>query len=95
MTNPWLIWFEAGVFGFEALSVMTLRAMKHASGGDVSGREARRMVTEKVAALGTAQLAAAGALAGGRPLATAVKRAAAPYRKRVRANRRRLTKTRR
>jgi hypothetical protein len=48
------------------------------------------MISEKVEAFGEAQFAAAAALATGRSLETAMKRAFVPYRRRVRANRRRL-----
>jgi hypothetical protein len=51
------------------------------------------MITEKVGALGEAQTAAGLALATGQSLNVAAKRAAAPIKRSVRANRRRLTRS--
>jgi hypothetical protein len=83
-------WLEMARFGADVHRVMTLRMVRMASGGPGAASEARRMVSEKVAAFGEAQMAIATALAGGGSLDTAAARAYAPYRRRVRANRRRL-----
>jgi len=99
MLNPmqaWNAWarltMQAAVIGFEAQSVMALRFMRFATGGARAQSEARRMVTEKVMALGEAQSAATvAAIKGdrGHRVATKVLRV---YKRRVRKNRRRLSK---
>lgn len=85
-------WFEMARLGADVQRVMTLRMMRIAGGGEIGQREAQLMVTEKMAAFGEAQLAAATALATGKSLKIAHQRALAPYRSHVRANRRRLAK---
>jgi len=61
-----------------------------ASGGPTAATEAHQMVSEKFAAFGEAQGAVITALVAGKSLDAAVARAYGPYRRRVRANRRRL-----
>jgi hypothetical protein len=90
--NPWFsIATDAWLLGVEASTVMTLRTMKLAAGGAAAETEAARMVTEKVAALTELQMKA---MTGG--LGTSSKGAArktlSHYRRKVRANRRRLTR---
>ena len=95
--NAWArLAMQVAVTGFEAQSVMALRFMRLAAGGARAQSEARRMVTEKVMALGEAQSAAtvASTVASikgdkGPRVATKVLRV---YKRRVRKNRRRLTK---
>jgi hypothetical protein len=87
-TKPW---FEAWQFAAEAQQVIALRMMRFLQGDASSGPEAALMVTEKMAAAAEAHGAAAAALLGGQSLHTALQRAATPYRRRVRANRRRLS----
>jgi hypothetical protein len=60
--------------------------------GSGSQTEARRMVTEKVAALAEAQTAAAIAVIKGGKSHRVAKKVLGIYKKRVRANRRRLTR---
>lgn len=88
--NPWtrLSW-DAWMLGAEAASVMTLRGLKLATGGDPSGRETRLMVSEKVDA---AQVLGALALTGSLGLTApeALDKTLKHYRRKVRANRRRL-----
>ena len=79
-------------FSADVHRVATLRMMRLASGGPHAASEAQRMVSEKIAAFGEAQFAIAAALASGGSLNAAAARAYAPYRRRVRANRRRLGK---
>ncbi len=75
----------------EAASVMGLRAMKIAAGGPAAKKEASRMVAEKVRAAQTLQaLALTGAL--GLTAPKVASKTLAHYRRKVRANRRRLTK---
>jgi hypothetical protein len=66
--------------------------MRMTARGSGSQTEARRMVTEKVAALAEAQSAAATAVIKGGKSPRVAKKVLGVYRKRVRANRRRLTK---
>jgi hypothetical protein len=87
-------WFRAGAqawaLGVEASAVMALRGLRVAEGGAAAERELRRMVAEKLdAALELQQRAMTGRL-GATP-ATAATRTIHHYRKRVRANRRRLS----
>jgi hypothetical protein len=83
-------WFEAARFGADTHDVIALRLMKLASGGPQATTEATRMVSEKVAAFGESQAAMMAALIKGSSFDTAAAKAYAPYRRAVRANRRRL-----
>ena len=60
--GPWNAWFalstQAARMCWEAQSVMLLRSLRMAQGGAKARAEAQRMVTEKVAALAEAQVAA-------------------------------------
>jgi hypothetical protein len=88
--NPW---FRAGFYawslGLEASSVIALRTLKIAIGGPAAEAEARRMASEKIDAGLTLQ---ALALTGGLGLTanSATTKTLAHYRRKVRANRRRL-----
>ena len=77
-------WWNVGMLAAEAQQVMWLRCMRLAAGGATASAEAQRMVSEKVAA---AVPVAAGILMGDSAVKV-VKR----YRKKVRANRRRLSR---
>ncbi len=90
--NPWLrIGLDAWWLGFEVSSVIGLRALKLAAGGAAAEVEARRMVTEKIqAGFGLQAKALNGAL--GSTAHTAAAKTLAHYRRKVRANRRRLAK---
>jgi hypothetical protein len=93
MFGIWRDWLDAARFGFETQHVIALRMMHVAPGGTRAADEVQRMVSEKAAAFFAAQAAATTALVCGQSLATATRLAAAPYRSRVRANRRRLTRS--
>jgi hypothetical protein len=81
---------DAWSLGLEASAVVALRTMKLAAGGQAALDESRRMVAEKVAAAADLQAKAmTGALGGTLP--AAMSGAVRHYRRRVRANRRRLT----
>jgi hypothetical protein len=80
------------MLGLEASSVIGLRLLKIAAGGPASEVELRRMVSEKVAAGAALQLKALAGGLGYSP-AAATARTLAHYRRRVRANRRRLQKS--
>jgi hypothetical protein len=75
MSNPmqaWNTWcalsLQAARLGWEAQSVIALRMMGLATQSAGSQTEARRMVTEKVAAFAEAQAAAAGAARAARTI---------------------------
>jgi hypothetical protein len=92
MLSLWRNWIDASRFALDTQCVIALRVMKMASGGPLAAAEAQRMVTEKVAALAVAQVAGGLALATGKSLEVATKRAMSPVRSRVHANRRRLSR---
>jgi hypothetical protein len=88
--NPWLrLGLGAWSLGAESSAVIGLRVMKMAAGGAAAEMEAQRMVREKVqAGLAIQTMALTGAL-GVTPHGAAAK-TLAHYRRKVRANRRRL-----
>ena len=90
--NPWVgIGLDMWRLGHEASTVIALRGFKFAVGGKAGQAEAERMVSEKIAAgLELQTLALAGGL-GATP-ASAAARTLAHYRRKVKANRRRLTR---
>jgi len=90
--NLWDAYFRAAQAGWEASAVVTMRLMRLSAGGALAQREAQRMVAEKIAATVEAQTAATTALMTGRGPSRAVKSASAVYRRKVRANRRRLSR---
>ena len=77
---------------WDAQTVMFLRGLRMAQGGARARTEAQRMVTEKVAALAEAQVAATMATLKGGKKHRVAKRALSVYSRRVRRNRRRLSK---
>jgi hypothetical protein len=90
--NPWIgVGLSAWSLGLEASAVIGLRTMKIAAGGAAAQAEARRMVSEKVDAGLTLQTMALTGGLGFTPHAAAAK-TLAHYRRKVRANRRRLSK---
>ena len=82
--------FDFARLGAEAWMVVGLRLAKLAAGGPAAALEAQRMVAEKSAAALEAQFAAGMASATGASHHAAASKALAGYRRRVRANRRRL-----
>jgi len=89
MYNVISAWLEAASFSADVQQVITSRMLRIAAGGPLAASETRRMVAEKMAAFGEAQVAVVASLMAGNG-ASAASKAYAPYRKRVRANRRRL-----
>jgi hypothetical protein len=91
-SNPWIgIGLDTWRLGLEASAVMGLRSLKIAQGGPAAEAETHRMISEKVdAGLALQTLAFTGGL--GMTPATASARTLAHYRRKVRANRRRLAK---
>jgi hypothetical protein len=90
--NPWLrIGMDAWSLGLEASSVAGLRVLKIAAGGAAADAEARRMVAEKIdAGLALQAKALSGGLGLSAPSVAA--KTLSHYRRKVRANRRRLSK---
>jgi hypothetical protein len=83
---------DGWALGMEASAVIGLRTLALAGGGAAAQAEANRMVSEKIdAALGLGALAFAGGL--GPNAVTMTARTMAHYRRKVRANRRRLSKS--
>lgn len=90
--DPWTsLAFDTWALGLEASSVIGLRMMKLAAGGAAAQAEAQLMVGEKVAAgLTLPMLAMTGQLGASAPAIASG--SLAHLRKKVRANRRRLSK---
>ena len=90
--NPWVVLtMRAFQLSWEAQSVIALRMMRLAS-GDVRGQaELNRMVVEKITAAAEARVAAAAAMMNGHRDHVIAGKALTVYKKRVRANRRRLS----
>jgi hypothetical protein len=78
------IWNDMFMLGIEAQQVIWLRAMKIAAGGKAGDREALQMISEKLSAAAEAGLS----LAAGKSVDSVV----SGYRRKVRANRRRLSR---
>ncbi len=93
MRNPWLeLTFKTMALGLEAQNVIALRLIRLAAGGTRGQSEARRMVAEKMTALVEAQTAATASLMNGGEHHVAAGKALNAVRKRVRANKRRLSR---
>jgi len=97
MKNPWETWFNLALdswrLGVEAQTVVGLRLARLAAGDAAAAAEAQRMVAEKVLAAAEAQARTVGELMTGQGH-LAPKRNLALYRRKVRANRRRLGRRR-
>ena len=93
----WFIkpWMEAAKFNLEIQSVVSMRLMKISAGGAEAVAEYMRMIQEKSAAVMAAQTAGSLALSKGRSIKAATKAAMVPVKKKVRANRKRLSGERR
>jgi hypothetical protein len=92
LVGPWMgIGLDAWRLGLEAQSVIALRTFKVATGGDANGAESALMVREKLASAATLQTLALTGRLGATPAGAAAK-TLAHYRRKVRANRRRLLK---
>jgi hypothetical protein len=90
LINFWHAYLRLAQTAWDANFVVAMRLMRLASGGALAQREAQRMVAEKAIAVGEAQVAAAAKLMRGGGTAAAAKSASDVYRRKVRANRRRL-----
>ena len=90
--NPWFgIGMDAWRLGMEASTVIGLRTLKIAQGGAAGQAEAELMVSEKVESAMALQMQALTGALGVTP-ASASARTIAHYRRKVNANRRRLSK---
>jgi len=91
--NPWLrLGFDAWSLGVESSAVIGLRTLKLAGGGPAADAESRRMIEEKVrAGLEWQTMALTGGL--GLTPQHAAARSLTHYRRKVRANQRRLLKS--
>lgn len=90
-SNPWVNYAAAwSSLGFESSAVIGLRLAKLAGGGPAAALEAHRMVAEKTTAAVEAQWEMALALAAGTGHRAGHKTLAL-YRRKVKANRRRLS----
>ncbi|MEO8115871.1 MAG: hypothetical protein ABI655_15890 [Phenylobacterium sp.] len=91
--NPWMdLALNTWRLGTEAQSVVTLRLMKMAMGGAGAITEAELMVREKMEAGAKVQQQLAMSAITGQAPHRGPARAVALYRRKVRANQRRLTK---
>jgi hypothetical protein len=92
MLNPWVVLtMRAFQLSWEAQNVIALRMLRLASGDVRSQAELNRMVVEKIAAAAEAQVAATAAMMNGHKDHVIAGKALTVYKKRVRANRRRLS----
>ena len=89
----WHAYIRAAQVGWVSYVVVAMRLMRLAVGGALAQREAQRMVAERVTVLAEAQTAAAAKMITGRGMAAATKSASAVYRRKVRANQRRLARS--
>ena len=93
MFNPWLdLTFKTMQLGWDAQNVVALRMLRMASGGPRAQTELNRMVTEKVAAAAEANLAAATSVMAGSEDHVIAGKVLRVFKKRVRANKRRLSR---
>jgi hypothetical protein len=93
MFNPWFaLTFKTMQLGLDAQSVIALRMMRLASGGAKTKAEMSRMMIEKASAVAEAQVAATAAVMAGRKVHVVAGKALNVFRKRVKANKRRLSR---
>ena len=94
--QAWNAWYALSLqtarLGWEAQHVVALRLMRMAAQSPRNQAEARRMVTERVAALAEAQAATVATVIKGGKGHRVAKKVLGVYGKRVRTNRRRLTR---
>jgi len=93
MLNPWFaLTFKAMQIGFDAQNVIFLRMMRLSAGGARGQSEARRMVSEKIAAGVEAQAVAVSGMITGHKDTVVAGQVLRGIQKRVRANKRRLSR---
>jgi hypothetical protein len=84
--------FRVGLLAFEAQNVAVMRLIRLAAGGMSNQAEVTRMISEKVAAFAEAQMKCGLAIATGHSPEVVANKAVRILSKRVKANRRRLSK---
>lgn len=92
MFYPWPAYFQIAQTAWDTNVVITMRLMRLASGSALAQREAQMMVVEKGVTFVEAQFTAAAKLMAGVGIAGATRSATDVYRRKVRANRRRLVR---
>lgn len=93
LLNPWIaLTFKAIQLGVDAQTVIAFRIMRFAAGGVRGQNEARRMVPEKIAATTEAQATVALGLITGRKETVVAGKVLEGLQKRVRSNKRRLSR---
>jgi len=91
--NPWFtIARDTARLALDAQSVVALRLARFARSTEFDWREAQRMTAEKLEALAQVQVATAFSLMSGKRGHAVAKKAIGVYGKRVRRNRRRLSR---
>jgi len=91
--NPWFtIARDAARLAIDSQSVVALRLARFARSAEFDWLEAQRMVSEKAQALAEIQVATAFSLMSGKRAPAIAKKAVGIYGKRVRQNRRRLSR---
>jgi hypothetical protein len=88
--NPWQTYLGFAQVTWDANFVIAMRLMRLASGGALAQREMRRMVVEKGLSFTEAQLAMAAKMMAGAKMDGIAKSGTNVYRRKVKANRRRL-----
>jgi hypothetical protein len=90
---PWLaLTFKTAQLGFDAQNVVALRMLRFATGDARAQNEARRVVAEKIEAAAEVQGAAISTIMTGRKDAVGAGKVLRVLNKRVRANKRRLSR---
>ena len=93
MFNPWFsVILKSIQLGFESQNVIALRMMRLAVGGPTAQAEARHMIADKIAAGVEAQAVAASGVASGHSDAVVAGKILRVFKKRVHANKRRLSR---
>jgi hypothetical protein len=92
MHEFWQWYFRLAQITWEANAVITMRMLRIAAGGSLAQREMQRMVTEKGGAIGEAAPAGIVSTIKGSGMADAAKPVSNTYRRKVRSNRRRLSR---
>ena len=90
MYSLFTAWISAYRFGFEAQQVIATRLVRSARCDAAASMEAARMINEKLDAFIEGSAEAGRATAAGKSLDIALSEFVMPYRRRVRANHRRL-----
>lgn len=91
-TTPLSLFFDLARLAFEANMVVGLRMMKLAVGDSKAIRESHLMVTEKLQAAAAIMIDSAFAFASGKSMDAISRKTVSHYRRKVRANHRRLSR---